>query len=453
MLYLSEKILTSVNTIEKLASPNHCICLWTEPENLDFTDEDQKKFLVLSTGKQHIRITIKNDYNYLIELISLINYKIFDSPRIKYVFAWNYKSWVSYCYHYTKKLIGPNEKIIDMLAVLRFLGQSVSYTQYTQSPKKWINYVYKNKTRWTSYYKKIHKKLILHTLPILENTPFVNTVDKQYIYGYYEIEGQKGGRLNSKKMWKCGFSPLNLSSEQKRIMSPPGDNLSLITLDIKHCEPTVLAWVTKDEKLQQITKNENFYELLFKTLFPRNPHIEKGKKVVKRIFLSLIYGMSITNMAKQYGMNIQTCQAIRDTIYRHFYKLKSWIYSIQEKTKQKGYIEDPFGRIIVIPENETYKAVNLYIRSTSSALCLDLLNRCIDVPDVNLALYIHDSYGFFCPTHEAKRHIKQCKEVLSYPTNLIPEIKFMFEAKVDQEITGIAMKEKQQEIYVENTEK
>ena len=165
------------------------------------------------------------------------------------------------------------------------------------------------------------------------------------------------------------------------------------------------------------------------------------RKKAKAIGLGLLYGMGAKKMAASLGISEIEAKSLKDKYFSQFPKIHRLIMGVMETVDRRGYIFNPFGRVLYFPviswidektgrqqkSNLSYKGINYLIQSTGSEImraALIRLDKFLFNHKSKIILSIHDSIEF--EIHESELY-------------LIPEIQKIMETSYTPK-NGLGMK-------------
>jgi len=252
-------------------------------------------------------------------------------------------------------------------------------------------------------------------------------VEKTPKFPYYEIEGQVNGRLNCLKKFKRGYLPHNLSPEQKQNLKPRGEGMIFFSADYRHCEVTVLQWLSKDEVLKGIIESgEDLHSEIYRIITQTNCDTPNKRKISKGMFLPVMYGLSGRGLANALSIPENMAFEIIDRIHRCFGTASQWMQQQQDRAKEKGFTTDYLGRPRRYGENEYYKARNFAVQGVAASVCAEKaiqLHNDLEETNGRICFTIHDGYDIVCPVREAKDMPKIIKGALESESKLCPGLK------------------------------
>lgn len=419
--------------IKNIAEIGENVYISLKPEIFDITDPESEKILTI-IGKTTASINItKNNSIILFSLLQL-------SLKNTKIICWNYKNLVSYFLKTTNKFLNiENSSIIDLKVIETYLGLKQI------APKTFPEAINRLKSIITEYkesqliYKNIHLPLITNVIPKLENIGILGK-DKK-LHAYYEINGQENGRLNCTANFKDCFIPntLNILAENGSNWMTNTNNDKLLPLednffmyfDIKNMEVAVLGHLSKDEKLQEILKQDNVYETICEIATNEKDRI-KGKK----IFLPVIYGIGKQLLAKKLEISQENAENIIYKLKNHFPIAFQWVESYQNIAKEKGVCKDIFGKKRYFDKNEEYRARNFAIQSPASTICLDKLvelNKNIN----SIAFVVHDGFCVYATKNNWKQIFKIAYDILIKESNICSGLKFRVSCKAGKDLNNL----------------
>lgn len=161
---------------------------------------------------------------------------------------------------------------------------------------------------------------------------------------------------------------------------------TLLQCDLNRAEPTIAAWLSGDAKLAAALDGDLYTEVAEQV-----GGITRAE--AKVVLLGLLYGEGDAALARQLNTDKGNARSIRDGILDTYPDLARWRRQITRRARRDGYIQNGYGRRLVVPAGEDYKAVNYACQSTASAVLLDMVDRILDhrlLGEKALWLAIHD---------------------------------------------------------------
>lgn len=422
--------------IADLLEVNRSVFLKTEPEVPDFTSSATFKIIIFG-ARQKVELDV--DPTNITGLIALFDATIFDKEKVDRLYVWNLKSLGSYFHFFGKKYITPTTSIIDLKIIENFLNIRKI------APENLIEAVNRVKQtvqhKWQNVYKTIHLPLALRVLPTIESTPLLDEEHKKTVFPYYEIEGQFSGRMNCLKKFAKSYLPHNMGPEIKKSLKPRGYGVRFLYSDFRHCEVTVLQWLSKDQKLKDILESgADLHAKIYEIVTGDQCNTDNKRKLSKIMFLPVIYGCGSTGLAKNLGVTETIAVELINRIKSEFSTACDWIQSQQEAAKT-GVILDYFGRPRMFGEKEHYLARNFVVQGVAATVCQEKLinlHRTLDLDHERayIVFSVHDGFGLVCKIEAARETYKLVKEICEKESVLCPGLKMKVEikfgAKLDQ---------------------
>lgn len=421
--------------IAELLETNRSVFLKLEPEVPDFTTNSPFKVLVIgASSRVELDVTPKD----LLGLIGLFDSTIFNSERVTSLYTYNLKALASYFHFVTKKYFTPTTSIIDLKVIENFLNIRKNSPENLVEAVNRTKLVIKNKN-WLPVYKSIHLPLSLRVLPSIETTPLLNEESKGPVYPFYEIEGQINGRMNCFKKFAKTYLPHNMGPDVRSVLKPKGYGYIFLYSDFRHCEITVLQWLSGDLKLKQILDSgADLHEQIYEILTGDKCDTENKRNLSKKIFLPVMYGCGSGALAERIKIPDTVAKELISRTKHHFSTAWEWMYSRQEEAK-RGIVTDYFGRPREFNEKEAYSARNFSTQGVAATVCQEKLidlHKSIDGERVRIAFSVHDGYGLISAVDaapEAYRQVKAvCESESRHCKGLRMKIEVKFGPKLDQ---------------------
>lgn len=399
----------------------------TEPETLDFTNGLSAKIHV-STQNGTLEFEI-NSQNILV-IIGMLSATIFEPEKVDRLYTWNFKSLTSYVLYNISKFVTPKNNCIDLKPIEGFLGVHLN------SPKNYFEALDRVKLAvkrggWHQVYKQVHQPLFLRVLPSIETTPLLNLESRRPEYPCYEIEGQTNGRLNSRKAFLKSYLPQTMGNDVKSIMRPHGYGVRFVTSDFRHCEVTVLQWLSNDERLLEILESgEDLHRRIYEIVTGDKCDSDKKRNLSKKLFLPVIYGCGPFGLSKNLSINENVAKELIDRIFKSFPTATNWIMEKQQQAMH-GVVKDYFGRPRSFKSEEVYLARNFVVQGVAATVCQEhLIEVHKSLKDgIKIVFSVHDGYCFVIPTAKAKEMYIFLKEKLEAESKLCPGLRMKIEVK------------------------
>lgn len=408
------------------------VYLYADPDVPDFTSHQEVK-VILVGGQKQIEIDLnRNNVDAVMGQMALV----FDKEYINTVLTWNLKSLFSYLRSYNHRIIEPNNSVIDLHVVANFLGlQKTKPTGLIEAVALSKEIIQNNV--WKPVYKNIHKPLMIRVLPSLETTPLLDEADRFSKYSYYEIEGQANGRLRCAKKLDRGYIPHTLGPEQKESLKPKGYGHCFMSTDIRHCEVTVLQWLSDDPVLKKILDSgEDLYKEIYHLITGNVCDTDTKRDLGKRMFLPVMYGCGSGRLGELMSVPQEVAKELINRIHRIFSVASNWLLARQNEAKENGVSIDYFGRPRVFTE-DFYKVRNFVVQGVAATACLEKLIQLHDAlkkTEAKLCFSVHDGYGILCPTNDPKAIYQLVKGVIEKESTICPGLLLKQESKFGKKL-------------------
>lgn len=414
--------------IADLLETTRTVYFRTDPEVPDFTARSPFKCVVWNLRhKIEIDVTPEN----IILVMGLFDATIFNKELVDRIYTWNLKSFSTYLRSQVPKFVNPTTSVIDLKIIENFLGIRKNRPENLVEAINRTKIAVKNK-HWQTIYKSLHLPLALRVLPAIESTPLLNENTRKPEYPYYEIEGQANGRMNCMKKYACSYLPHNLGPDARRSLKPKGYGLRFISADVRHCEVTVLQWLTGDESLRQILESgRDLHERIYEVITEDKCDTEKKRAISKLLFLPVMYGCGPQTLAANLGLREAVGVELHNRVKQRFHTAYDRMMEIQKRA-EAGPVEDYFGRSRTFPEGERYKARNFWVQGVAATACQEKLvdlYKALDGENAYVAFSVHDGYCGVCTIKSARNTYRTMKQTLEAESTLCPGLRMKVEIK------------------------
>jgi hypothetical protein len=403
----------------------------TEPEVPDFTSRSPFNLVICGSKKRlDLAVTPEN----IEQLVSILDHTIFDKDQVDRIYTWQFKAFATYFRFFCERhYVAPTASLIDLTIIENFLGIKKN------RPENLFEAINRAKTTlldksWFGLYKPLYLPLALKVLPSIETKPLLNESTKSSQYPYYEIEGQANGRMNCVKKYAKCYLPHRLGPEERRDLKPRGYGLRFLTADFRHCEVTVLQWLTNDPKLKElIDSGSDLHQAIYETLTGDSCNSDKKRELSKSIFLPVIYGSGPSSLSKRTNLPENVCKDLIVRVRTNFRTAWDWMMSKQSEAKAKGQIKDHFGRPRTFEENQSYLARNFVVQGVAATACqeklVDLVVALDKPEDAYVIFSVHDGFGVIVRTEVAKETYRTVKMTLEAESKLCLGLKMKVQIK------------------------
>lgn len=417
------------------AGPN--IFVRFDPEVLDFTDPEAKSSMsVMGMGGNVATVTLTKDN--VRQVVGVLLVSVF-AKGMK-IIAWNWKNFLSYHLGVTGKPLTVEGSLIDLKVAELFAGIK------DKAPDTLAAALNRLKTLvakgiWKEMalvYQKVYLPLITEIIPAMETAGILDVDNRKRVYAYYEICGQDNGRLNCSGAYRDSYVPQTLSEVEKKRLKPKALDEMFMYFDFKNMEVTMLQYLSKDEKLGEVLKNDDAYTTIFQmvTGIDNDPESREKGKI---IFLPVVYGQSPPMLAKRLKVAEATAEKIITRIYDLFPAALRWVESHQEQAKSSGFAKDGFGKRRHFSPGEAYLARNFSVQAPSSTVNLEKLvklHRALKGVS-EIAYNVHDGYCVFAGKANWKTIFGKVYELLTSESELCPGLRFRVACHAGRNLDGL----------------
>ncbi|WP_456404697.1 DNA polymerase I [Hydrogenimonas sp.] len=189
-------------------------------------------------------------------------------------------------------------------------------------------------------YRELHKLMSTYIEPLLKlgrNDP------KHRIYTSFIQTGTATGRLSSKNP---NLQNIPVKTEEGRRIREgfvAGEGYLLAGIDYSQIELRFLAHFSKDPVLMEaFREGKDIHMETARRLF--GEEAEKRRNIAKTVNFGLLYGMGSRKLAQTLGIGTKEAKAIIENYFASFPTVKAYLASIEEKAKERGYVETLLGR-------------------------------------------------------------------------------------------------------------
>ena len=144
------------------------------------------------------------------------------------------------------------------------------------------------------------------------------------------------------------------------------------------------------------------------------------RDLAKSINFGVIYGEGDTLLAAQINRTVEEAQAFREEYYNRIPGIKSFIRSLKDTLKKRGFIFNKFGRLYSVQDERSYVLLNYLIQGTSADF---VKNRMCVIYDhllsrqglINQVLQVHDEIVIECSRDAVEECAFLIKDILEEP--------------------------------------
>lgn len=403
-----------------------------EPNLQDFTTTREVWITVWWKKKEAIKFIVPK--NRIGTFLGILSNTLFSANVL--MITWDIKRLFSYFRYRWPHQINFLSRIIDLKYSEAYMGIEGEKPTIWEEAMKRVGPFIDNKN-WCKIHQRIHIPLATDVLPAIETVGLVDTEDRIKKYCYYDIEGQKNGRLSSYKAFEACFLPLNMHPEEK-IKFSPGFEKKFMIFDYKHMEASVLQWLSGDEVLRQILcAGQDIYEAIYSIVSGGHPcNTPEKRQLIKNSFLPVVYGAQAKTLAEQLDISPKGAETLISKFYDSFPTAMTWVQEQQDRAKDQK-VADYFGRIRSY--DKPYIARNAVIQSVAAMICLDklvvLYGRLKNY--MQFIATIHDAYLGVVEDKYLDHVAKEGRLILEAPSDLAPGLRLKVDCKASPDLSQI----------------
>ena len=270
-------------------------------------------------------------------------------------------------------------------------------------------------------YRELHKLKSTYFEPLLK----LSAKDKDSrVHTNFLQTGTSTGRLSSKEP---NLQNIPVRTELGRavregFVAAPG--WTLVGIDYSQIELRLLAHFSQDPALvQAFNEGKDIHKETAVRLFGETQAQEK-RNIAKSINFGLLYGMGARKLAQTLGISTKEATGYIQSYFDTFPTVKDYLKSVQEKTREQGYVETLLGRrryfdfanatpmLLAAFERESVNTV--FQGSAADLIKLAMLKIDGELLDeeAHLLLQIHDELIFEVKTERAEAFAKEAKNTM-----------------------------------------
>jgi DNA polymerase-1 len=197
---------------------------------------------------------------------------------------------------------------------------------------------------------------------------------------------------------------------RQAFIAAPG--YKILAADYSQIELRIMAHLSEDEGLREaFNQGLDIHCTTAAEVFgvPIQEVNSAQRRAAKAINFGLIYGMSAFGLARQIGITRSAAQAYVDLYFARYPGVKTYMDTIREMAREKGYVETLFGRRLYLPEISSRNvqrrqyAERTAINAPMQGTAADIIKRAmIDVDtwldlsglDARMIMQVHDELVF-----------------------------------------------------------
>lgn len=202
----------------------------------------------------------------------------------------------------------------------------------------------------------------------------------------------------------------------------------LVSADYSQFELRIAAYLCGDKDLMdQFNRDIDVHVATAAEVYSREPEdvTKNMRRDAKVVNFGVMYGLSTHGLVAATGMTYPQAKTFIDKYFEVRPKLLAYIESVKKQAKDKGYVENIFGRRrptpdvhssnFMVREGAYRAAVNMPFQGSAADIMkkamIDIA-QALEGKECQMLLQIHDSILVECPKKEAEKTAKLLKETM-----------------------------------------
>ena len=270
--------------------------------------------------------------------------------------------------------------------------------------------------------------------------PYINEKTKR-IHSYFHQTVTATGRISSSDPNLQNIpTRIELGKRLRKVFKPAKGNI-FIDADYSQIELRVLAYISKDEHMQEAFNNDEdiHKQAASKVLgIPIEEVTKEQRSSAKAVNFGIVYGISDFGLSEQLGVSKKQAKLYIEQYLEKYKGIKLFMENIVEDAKQKGYVETLFNRRRYIPElsSNNYMvrqfgsraAMNTPIQGTAADIMkIAMINVYKELQkeklNAKIVLQVHDELIIESPINEKDKVSKILKDCMENATKLSVPLK------------------------------
>lgn len=243
------------------------------------------------------------------------------------------------------------------------------------------------------------------------------------IHSHFKVDGTGTGRLSSRN------PNLQNVPDEMRAVYIPDPGYILVQADYSQIElwcgaAIVYMLFGDDSMLRDLQSGEDIHYIAAQMCFPEVKCLKGTRKedfthrqsnIAKSITFGTFYGRTPMSIAREFAVTKAEAERWQIKLINRYPGIKQYYEYCESETRQKGFLETPFGRTRqIISRNQGY---NFPVQSSASDITLGSIIL-MDGLGIEVLASVHDSVIFQIPNQQFKKQMLETKEVMERP---IPE--------------------------------
>jgi DNA polymerase I len=234
--------------------------------------------------------------------------------------------------------------------------------------------------------------------------------------------------------------------EIRKAFVPRDNQHILISADYSQIELRLIAEIANEERmLDAFRKGQDIHRATAANVYniPYEQVTSDQRRNAKTVNFSILYGAGSTNISRQLNIPRTEAKDLIDQYFENYKGLKSYMASVVEEARDKGYVMTMLGRKRVLRDinsknglartNAERVAINTPIQGTAADMIkiamINIHKRLVkEKLQTKMILTVHDELVFDTPVSE----LEKAKEIISHEMkHAIPNLKVPIEVGID----------------------
>lgn len=207
-----------------------------------------------------------------------------------------------------------------------------------------------------------------------------------------------------------------------------GEGKVLVSCDLAHVEPSVLAAITQDPALMKaVGRDADVYVETAVALWGAEVRGSKeARSRAKTLLLALLYGKGDESLAKDLSVPVEEAREAKERLLGSYPVMGAWVKETRARAKAGTELFTAFGRPVAqLAPAEAYKSINYLIQGTAADLLCEMTLDIADAldqyfPTARLWLPVHDELVIECDEEHAERVRKMLEALMSTELDGVP---------------------------------
>ncbi len=265
------------------------------------------------------------------------------------------------------------------------------------------------------------KSTYVDTLPTMVD-------DKSRLHTTFALTVAQTGRLSSNDPNLQNIPVRTDLGREIRTAFVAGPGKMLVSADYSQFELRIAAYLCGDKDLvDMFNRDVDVHVATAAEIYDREPDdvTKNMRRDAKVVNFGIMYGLSAHGLVQATGMTYEQAQHFIKRYFEVRPKLLEYIESVKKQARDKGYVENIFGRRRPTPDVHSSNfavreaamraAVNMPFQGSAAdimKLAMVHVDKALEGKDCNVLLQIHDSLIVECAEKEAEKTAKLLKDTM-----------------------------------------